>query len=429
MTANFAQAYEQFNRQAAAHLPTWANALREGAYRVITERGYPTRRDEEWRYLNLKPLTDTEFSWDLPTGVAAIGSLEDRFLKGATNLVFVNGAFAATLSDPITTDKGVVLTPLGEALQRDDGSLRALIEGNGTEDTDLFTALSRAFVYGGLVVELKAGAACTKPLHLIFVTTAGVKPHAAFPQVIVRAGAGAAADVIATHVASAPTVYLNACRTTIFVEKQACVRFAVLQTEANAAFHVSETAVRVAEGATFESFQFARGAAISRQSMRISLEGAHASAQVDGLYLADGEAQTDQRTVIDHKVADATSRQLYKGILKDKARAVFDGKIYVRRDAQRTQAHQLNKNLVLSHTAEIDTKPQLLIDADDVKCSHGAAVGRLDQDEFFYLLSRGIPPFEAQSMLSHAFAIDVVQRIGMPLARASVLKSLQGFFQ
>jgi Fe-S cluster assembly protein SufD len=286
----------------------------------------------------------------------------------------------------------------------------------------IFADLNAAFTRDGLYLHLAAGVALDAPVHALFVTTRD--DVVAHPRNVVVAEAGAQAFVIEHHVSAGAASYVTNAVTQIDAGPNANVGHCKLQQEAMRAFHIAGVHAMQARSSHFESQSIALGAALARADIATVFADEGCEAALAGLYLASGRQHVDHHTLVDHAKPHGTSRELYKGVLDDGARGVFNGKIVVRPNAQKTDAHLANHNLLLSKSAEIDTKPELTIDADDVKCSHGATVGQLDETALFYLRSRAIDPVTARALLTYAFAHDVVERIRLAPLRKALERTL-----
>lgn len=405
--------------------PQWVGALRQPAFEHVVAKGFPTRAHEEWKYTNVKPIT--ELSLSLATEVPAIDEafLAQHKVAGAMNLVFVDGVLASKYSDLSHIPAGMVIDSLADSLQQEDSSWKQKLEVKA-EDNNVFLSLNQAFLQNGCLIRVQRNQSIKAMVHLLFVHS-HQESRASFPRTVIQLESSSNLTVLETHVGGDNTYFANPV-TDLEVGENAALNYYRAQLDGAAAYHVGIVKARIERDARLESFSFSIGAKLCRNDINVTLSGEGSFAGVDGLYLANNDQHVDHHTSIDHKVPHASSSQLYKGILHGESRGVFSGKIFVRKDAQQTQAFQLNKNLLLSKTAEIDTKPQLEIDANDVKCSHGATIGRLGQDEYFYLLSRGIAPALAERMLAESFAVDVLHKISNQTVRDRFFKQLAPFF-
>ena len=395
---------------------SWLDQARDAALARFADTGFPTLRDEDWKYTNVAPIEASRFAFaPPPAGVPTRSQIDALLLPGAHALVFVDGRFAPALSRPGKLPPGATLGSVADALAQDPDRVRALWEDHAGS---AFAALNQACAGDGAYVRLAAGVRLDAPIQLLFITTqAGVATHC---RSLVMAEEGARACVVEQHVSWADQPSLGNHVTRIAVGPGAAVEHHKLQNESAAAFHIAAVEARLSERGEFASSSFALGAALSRADIRVALDAEGASCTLDGLYLADGQRHVDHHTRIDHLKPGGTSRELYKGVLADAGRAVFNGRLVVHRDAQRSDASQSNRNLLLSDAAEVDTQPQLEIYADDVQCSHGATVGQLDADQLFYLRSRGVSDAAARAWLTYAFAAEMVERVQLAPLRAQL---------
>lgn len=377
--------------------------LREAAFARFVERGLPTNKDEEWKYTSLAPLAQLRF--DPAPEENSIDRLVVPDLLpdlGGVRLVFVDGRHQPRLSSP-----GPAF--VGSMARRPDLLARDFA------GSDSLTALNTAFLEDGAFIEVPPGVVLEQPIHLHFISR-----KLAQPRNLIVLGANSQASVIETWAGLGDDASLTNAVTEIVLGDDARLDHYKLQEEGAGAFHVALAQVRLGRGSRFHSHSFALGAALARSELRALFADEGSECALNGLYLANGKQHLDNRTVIDHRSPRCTSRELYKGVLDGQSRGVFSGKVLVRQDAQKTDASQTNKNLLLSDDALVDTKPQLEIFADDVKCAHGAAVGRLDEDALFYLRSRGLPREAARSLLTWAFASEMVNLVPLAPLRARV---------
>ncbi len=398
--------------------------LRRDAIQKFSEKGFPTQRDEAWRYTNLNPLTGTAFARSpRPVPDAALrGRADDAAVNthGAITLLFVNGCFMPGLSDLDRLPSGVDLRELSAAAAEEIFPAESVAADASILSRDPFTALNTAFLQEGIAMTVRRGAVIEQPLHLLFFSDPGTEAFVAHPRIILNVEENAQCSIIEQYAAESGAIYFNNVVTDIRVDENAILRHVKVQDESTAAFHVSSVYAGVARTGTYDNHYIGFGAALVRSNIHGVLRGEGAHCTINGLFMPGGTQHMDHFTVIDHAVAHGSSHELYKGVLRDEARGVFTGRIIVRKDAQKTDAKQSNNNLLLSDRAMIDTRPQLEIFADDVKCTHGATVGRMDEDQLFYLISRGIDRAQAENILSYAFAGDIVSRIPIPDLREAL---------
>jgi Fe-S cluster assembly protein SufD len=391
--------------------PAWLGALRAQAMARFEKVGFPTPKLEDWKYTNLAPLGRVPFA---AAGEAGITRAHVEALANAWDgpqLVFVNGRLSSALSS-WTPPRGLSMTPFAQALERGDATLESHLGRHVSLDQQPLAALNTALASDGALLEVAEGAKAGL-VHLVFLTGANA-PVAAFPRVLILASAGSELAVLQTFVGSGGERSFTSAVTEVELGEGTSVTAYTLQRQPDAAAHVGLIQVSQARGSRFSSVSLALGAALARDEVRVRLDGEGASCSLSGLYVGTGTQHLDQHTLIDHAKPSCTSRELYKGLLDDQSHGVFTGRVVVREDAQKTDSAQTNKNLLLSNAAQVDTRPQLEILADDVKCTHGSAVGQIDEDELFYLRSRGIDLLSARGLLTWAFASEVLDAIAHP---------------
>jgi Fe-S cluster assembly protein SufD len=418
--------FEQFLSSRAGTDPQWLTTIRRDAADSFGRLGFPTTRDEEWRFTSVAPITETAFQ---PAETAAATRAELRpFLVRrlhCTLLVFVNGRFAPDLSSRAALPANSVVGSLGETLASDPGLVDPYFTRCAKHDGQAFAALNTAFAEDGAFIHVPAGAVVQDPIHVLYFTTSQA-PVVTHPRTILVVGDHSQVKIVEQYAGAAGDRYFTNAVTEIVGGEQSNVRHYRVQRESLAAHHVSNTAIYLERGAVFTQQSFTLGGALVRNDVSALLDAQHVECTLNGLYLASGRRVVDNHTAIDHARPNCASHEVYKGMLDDHARGVFNGKIFVRQDAQKTDAKQTNQVLLLSDEATIDTKPQLEIFADDVKCTHGATVGQLDEDMMFYLRARGIGKAQARAMLIHAFASDIIDRVSLEPLRESLEETLLG---
>ena len=394
--------------------PAWLKHLRANAIAQFEQLGFPTTRHEEWKYTNVAPLLKQDFS--IPQTSANVDIKAFTYPESQTSqLVFVNGIYAPKLSNVSAIPDGVTIANLQAANQKLASDYFAT---QASYENDAFTALNTAFANDGAFILIPRGKIVEAPIHLLFVST---NQTVAYPRVLIVAEEGSIATIIESYVAPGDDeIYFTNAVTEVITKADANLTHYRLQAESTKAFHIATTAVQQESKSTYASYAMTVGGEIARHDLNVKLNGEHIESTIDGLYVGTGKQHLDNHTTMDHAHPHCNSFQLYKGILDEKSRAVFNGKVFVREGAMLTDAKQLNKNLLLSKDAHVDTKPQLEIFADDVKCSHGATVGQLEEDELFYLRSRGLKTETARALLTFGFAEDVISKIKI----ASVRKQL-----
>ena len=402
-----------------AGLP-WLDALRNEGRR-LSANGLPSTRTEAWKYTNLAPLAELDFpppalGADVQPADLAAGAFDA--LEGPS-LVFVNGRLLEEHSRRDGLPSGLRVCGLAQGLTDDPAQIATLI-GDTTPNGDPLAAFNAAFAADGCIVETAPGAVIDQPIHLRFVAAPGSDPLAYHPRVVVRLGAGSSLTLIECHEGPAGAPTWSNPLVDIEVGEGARLSHIKLQAEGESAYHTALTKAALAGGARYESHLLAHGARLARHEIHVRLAGEGADCQLRGGYMARGSQHIDNTTVIDHAVPHCESREVYKGVLDDTARGVFQGKIIVRQDAQKTDGHQLNRTLLLSPKAEIDTKPELEIYADDVKCSHGATAGEPEADQLFYLRSRGLDHRNALALIVEGFMGELLEEIGHETVQAAL---------
>jgi Fe-S cluster assembly protein SufD len=389
----------------------WVRQAREEAIRRFAELGFPTQRNEDWKYTSVAAIEKGRFSpTPVTSGTVTTAEVEAHAMPSAHLLVFVNGRLEPGLCRLGRLPGGVTLCGLAELLEDEPAGLERLLVDSRTGSA--VAALNQAFMADGAYLRLAPGTSVEKPIQLLYIATSD--NLAIQPRNLILAMEGSSVRVVEQHVAADGGTYLTNAVTDLVLGQGAAVEHHKLQNESPKAFHIATIRARLAVQSRFMSTSFAFGGLLARVGIDVELEGEGASSQLEGLYLADGRQHIDHHTCIDHRQPRGTSRESYKGVLGGAGRAVFNGRVIVRPDAQHSDAQQTNRNLLLSDKAEVDTKPQLEIWADDVKCGHGATVGQLDEDQVFYLRSRGIDDTAARTMLTFAFAREVVDRVSLP---------------
>ena len=409
----------------------WVELMRESAMDRFESLGIPTVADEEWKYTNLATLAKEDFQ--LATQPSDLKRADvERFgfpETAGSQLVVVNGQFREDLSQREKLD-GVVAIDLFTAVAdaRFSKLARNYLARNANYHDKAMTALNTAFLQSGVFVLIPKNVKVEAPIHLTFIADPSVPKSASFPRVLVVAEENSSAHLIESFVANEEGEYFTNAVVEIVVEDGARLEHSRLQQESHQAFHIATSSVELGRASSYNSTAINLGARLARHDISVVMDHEGAECWVDGLYVVGENQHSDTHSVIDHKQPFCNSRQLYKGILDGNGRAVFNGKVFVREGAQKTDALQTNKNLLLSPQARVDTKPQLEIYADDVKCAHGAAVGQLDQDQLFYLETRGINPELGKNLLTYGFAEEVIEKIGVASIRAeldnAVLKQL-----
>ena len=402
--------------------PRWLQDLRDRGAARFSALGFPTVRDEEWRFTNIAPIANTEFG---PAPVDARAN--EDILKAvadsdaANRVVVLNGRFSLELSRVNGLPQGIRVGSLAAAVTEHADIVPRYLGQLAEFGTKAFTALNTALAVDGLYVHIPDGVVVDHTLHLMFVSVpgTGAAPMMSNVRTLIVAGDRSQVRIVESYAGLQGGAYFTNAVTEVFAGEGAVVDHYKVQQESLEAFHVASMHLHAGRNANVSSHSISLGGKIVRNDVAAVLDGDGAECTLNGLYLADGDRLVDNHTSIDHAKPHCPSHEVYKGILGGKARAVFNGKIIVRQDAQKTDAKQTNRALLLSDNASINTKPQLEIFADDVRCTHGAAIGQLDDDAIFYLRARGLTYVEARDMLIHAFAGEILDRVKVePLRRA-----------
>lgn len=421
--ATYFAAYQLLAQTRAGQDPAWLANLREKAGAHFEELDFPTTRHEEWKYTNIAPLLKVNYqpALDADDHDLTLANITPHTFAEARRslLVFVNGRFSCHFSNVKDVPEGVVAGNLAGIATEHDRVLSNHLATYADYRDEIFTALNTAHISDGAFIYIPKGKVVEKPIQLLFIATAP-EPVAAHPRLLVVAGQGAVATIIESYCSLGEDVYFTNAVTEVVAQAGATLTHYRLQEESERAFHIATTEVHQERGSNYSSYSIALGGQIARHNLNVALTDENSETTIDGLYIATDRQHIDNHTTIDHQQPHCQSHQLYKGILDGQARAVFSGKVVVREGALLTDARQLNKNLLLSPEAHVDTKPQLEIFADDVKCSHGATVGQLEEEELFYLATRGLSPERARALLTYGFAEDVISKIKLKSVRAQL---------
>ncbi len=413
-----------FHALDTAGRPQWLQDLRQTAWTRFLDLGFPTARrgNEKWKYTNAAPIARMEFGHDgrsRPNGLSA--ETTDAAIPrhdAWSQLVFVDGVFAEALSSrPESTDE-VRVSSLEEAVLSNSETVESHLARHTPFEDDGFAALNTAFLRDGAFVHVAAGADVETPIHLVFLSTGNAAPTVSYPRALIVAENGSRATVIESYAGLNGGRYFSNSVSEMVIGEGAEVEHYRLQEESEAAFHVGSARVVLGEGGAYSSGAFSRGAALGRYDLSVLLDGPGSACRLSGLYVTSGTQHLDNNINIEHAKPYTTSRLNYKGILDGRSRAVFGGTVLVRKEAQKTDASQSDKNLVLSPYAEVDSKPALFIYADDVKCGHGATAGNIDEETVFYMRSRGMDVDTASRLLIHGFASETVDTVREPNLRA-----------
>ncbi len=418
-TQPFVEVFKAWSEEDGGFAPDFVLTARAQGIERAQALGFPTMKNEDWHFTSVAPLLEHDYVLaTAPSGDVSADDLEPfTFAQGDWHtIVFVNGRFAAELSTLAALPAGVRVLDLQRAW-REAPELAKRIGSISPMDGRAFSALNSAFMNDGAVVEIGRNVTVEKLIHLVFVSDANAAKSMMHPRNLVVVGSNAKAALLESYVATSDAMYLTNAVTEVSIGDGATLHHYRIQREGRRAYHVGTVEATQARDSHYVSFSFAIGAALSRTNIYTKLDGDGCGATLNGLYMLDGEQHCDHQTQILHAQPNCYSRELYKGILDGRSHGVFNGKVYVEPIAQKTDGKQTNNTLLLSERAQIDTKPQLEIFADDVKCTHGATVGRLDDQALFYMKSRGVPRELARQLLTYAFAADVLETIELAPVR------------
>jgi Fe-S cluster assembly protein SufD len=419
----YLSSFERFEKEVVGDGQAWTQPLRREALARFAELGFPTTRLEEWKYTNVAPLARIPFRLAADAGrgltAAALAAAAPVATPGP-QLVFVNGRYAPELSTAGALPDGVRLESLAAALADGPAGVEAHLARYASYADQAFVALNTAFMQDGAVLYVPRRTVVEAPIHLVFVAAPYGEAVMTHPRNLIVLDDEAQATIVESYCALQPDTYFTNAVTEIVLGHNARADHCKLEWESPRAFHIATIQAQLARHARFVSHSISVGGALVRNDLNVALDGEGAETVLNGLYMVRGEQHVDNHTRIDHVKPYGTSRELYKGVLDGKARGVFNGKIIVHKHAQKTDASQTNKNLLLSADASIDTKPQLEIFNNDVKCYHGSTIGRLEANALFYLRARGLDLEAARSLLTYAFASEIIGRIAVEPVRTAL---------
>ncbi|MEM8524496.1 MAG: Fe-S cluster assembly protein SufD [Bacteroidota bacterium] len=403
--------------------------FRKAAFAEFEQLDFPTMRDEDWKYTSVKRIFQRSFQEGKAVDLTAeqVQAFQFKDLEAVT-LVFVNGIWNKNLSDWSKLPEEVQLQSLEEAIEdkENKGWIETQAEQKGGTGQNTFLPLNHAFANHGIFIKVAKNYAFSTPIHLLNISVPSEEAHLTHPQLFVWAGVSSEVTIIESyHSLNSEGAYFNNTANYFDVEANANVHHYRLQYENQDAFQINNTIVRQHRDSTYSSYAVDLGGRMVRNNLSTELLDSGTMTNYYGVYLGTGNQHIDNQTFIDHAMPHCNSNELYKGILTNKSRGVFNGKVMVRQDAQKTNAFQQNSSLVLSPTAVMDAKPQLEIYADDVRCSHGATIGQLDESSIFYLRSRGIPEAQAKSLLQKAFVAEAIEAMKIGEVRADVISKIE----
>jgi Fe-S cluster assembly protein SufD len=416
---SYLESFTEFEKQASGNNLPWLRKLREDAFARFCQTGFPTTRDEDWRFTNVSAIARTAFSLaEKDKGRVSDSDLKPwRVEAAAAQLVFVDGQFRGDLSALGTLPASVGILSLKEAIAKNPSALEAHVGRYLDIQRDAFSALNTAFIEDGAFVHVARGTALEQPIHLLFVSTAADSPRMVHPRNLLIFEKETQATVIEEYISlGGGTVFCNSA-TELIAGDNAHVSHYMIEREDKDAFNISTLRIQLGRSTNVASHSLLLGGGLVRNNVHPVLAGEGAECLINGLFVGNGKQHLDNYMHVEHASPHCASRQFYNGILDGHAHGVFHGRIVVHKDAQKTDAKQTNRNLLLSDDAQIDTKPQLEIYADDVKCTHGATIGQIEENALFYLRSRGIDEVSARRFLLMAFAGECLDRMKPGAAR------------
>jgi Fe-S cluster assembly protein SufD len=409
--------YEAFSSNGASSALAWMKDVRAAGMSKFSTLGFPTLKHEDWKFTNIVPLLKVPFRYASEHHRVSVAKGKYSpyvYSHSAESYVtIVNGRFSPSLSNLSALPAGVEIKSLEKAATKSPELLKQFLNKRVPNDRSAFAALNTAYLRDGVFVRVPKGMHVKEPIQILIYSSQADDgtPLVSYPRNLIILEEGAHATVVETYISASDSISLSDTVTEIFVGQNAALDFVKEQREGTNAFHVGTMQVTQEKGSRFTGFSLALGSKIARNDLNIEIVGEHCESMLDGLYITAGEQLIDHHTIIDHTQPECSSREVVKGIVTGNSRAVFNGKIFVRQLAQKTDSKQTNKNLLLSDHATVDTKPQLEIFADDVKCTHGATVGGIDPMSLFYVKSRGIGEEAARGILTTGFAAEVTKYI------------------
>lgn len=408
-------------RAKPAEALSWLDQLRAQAIDRVSTQKLPTKRDEEWRFTDISPLTTLPYRPSQPDANLRIQDIQHLFLDEVkSRLVFVDGYYSPQLS--VIANPALVMGNLPALLSTHATALESHLGQYARFDQNVFTAMSTAFLRDAAVIVAPKNTVITDPIHVLFIATQ--HEVTSYPRCLVIGENGSQITLIEDYAALQQAAYVTNAVTEISLAGNARAQHIRIQRESSQAFHFANCVAALAHASHYQSVSIAQGSKISRYNLDVRLTDEAAECMIDGLTLISDRQLADTHTCIDHSKPNGTSHQQHKCIADDTAHAVFNGKIIVRPHAQHTNSSQSSRNLLLSKTAQVDTKPQLEIFADDVKCAHGATVGQLDAEEIFYLRSRGLSEKSARNLLTYAFGAEIINRIPVTSLRQQLAQAV-----
>lgn len=419
--------YKRVEKKLTGNDLPWLKQIREAGLEKFATQGFPTFHDEDWKYTNVTPITKRNFNFSTKTETTLNPEPLKQINLDCYRLTFVNGHFAEGLSQISDLPAGTIITNLATAIKEHPKAIKKYLGKTTNNSTDSFIALNTSFINDGACILLPRDTILNKPIELRFINTTTQELYFAPIRNLIVAEENSQVIIIENYFSLNESIGFTNVVTELVLNQQAHAEHYKLLQENEHTFHISTLQVHQKSKSCFTSNSFACGGTLVRSDTNVALTDEYAECTLNGLYLVHSHQHIDHHTFIDHAKPHGISRESYKGVIAEKGRAVFNGKVLVQQGAFKTDAQQANKNLLLSADAEIDTKPQLEIYADDVKCAHGATVGQLDETSLFYLQSRGIPKDEAHKILIYAFAREIIERIPLQPIREVLQTKLNQF--
>ncbi len=402
--------------------PDWLCSIRKAAFARFNELGFPTTRHEEWQYTNVAPIAREQFRIGVAGIVPTADELSTFSLEEdcAARLVFIDGRFSTVHSAVASLPDGVTVCSLAEAIVTDGSPVASFLAKHATYEDQAFTALNTALLEDGAFVHVRKGTVLERPIHLLYWSTAPEELAASLPRNLIVAEESSQLTVVETYAGANGSSYFTNTVTELIAQDNAVVDHYKINREGDRAQHIGHLQVHQTRDSNVTAHAMTFGGSLVRNDIGTVLDGEGGECTFNGLYMLKGSQHVDNHLLVDHAKPRCDSREIFKGILDDSSRGVFTGRIIVRKDAQKTDGKQTNQNLLLSDDAKADSKPQLEIFADDVKCTHGATIGQVDSDAMFYLQSRGLCKEAARNLLVYAFASDCVSRVRIDSLRSQI---------
>jgi Fe-S cluster assembly protein SufD len=421
----YSAAFKEFENGLNGQTSSNLHQLRKKALTSFQDLGYPTTKHEEWKYTNISPLIEYDFEISEPylPGKLKQKDIEKYQFQDIKDrcLVFVNGHFAAELSNTKGITEDIEILPLKQVIDKNPDLISSHFGKYASIVDQSFVSLNTAFLQDGAFINIPVGVCSEKPIHLLYLSVPEEKPLVSFPRNLVIAGRSSEVTFIETFASTKEGIYFTDTVSEIVLNENSKVERIKIQIESDSAYHIAALHAVLERDSRFIDHNITLGGVLSRNDINSKFMGENGYCELFGMYSGNQKQHIDNHTTIDHAIPHCESYELYKGILDENSEGVFNGKIFVRPDAQKTNAIQSNNCILLSDQATIDTKPQLEIFADDVKCTHGATVGQLNDDAYFYMRTRGIEKSNARKLLIYAFASEVVDKITFEPVREKVL--------